>query len=82
MFCPRLMIALAPKIRKRRLTMENKEGSVEDTEIRGSHGAESASAVQQQPDEELIFHEENIDLGEDEFESQQMSRLWKIPVTS
>lgn len=51
--------------------MENKEGAVEDTEIRGSHGAESACAVQQQADEELIFHEENIDLGGDEFESEQ-----------
>uniref|UniRef100_A0ABM5GHL1 Trafficking protein particle complex subunit 12 isoform X2 n=1 Tax=Pogona vitticeps TaxID=103695 RepID=A0ABM5GHL1_9SAUR len=61
--------------RQSRLTMENKEGGIEDTEIRGSHGAESPCNVQQQADEELIFHEENIDLGGDEFESEENETL-------
>ncbi|XP_003215534.3 trafficking protein particle complex subunit 12 isoform X2 [Anolis carolinensis] len=45
-------------------TMENKENSVGDA-------VEGEGSVQQQADEELLFQEENIDLGGDEFESEE-----------
>ncbi|XP_008116791.2 trafficking protein particle complex subunit 12 isoform X1 [Anolis carolinensis] len=44
--------------------MENKENSVGDA-------VEGEGSVQQQADEELLFQEENIDLGGDEFESEE-----------
>uniref|UniRef100_A0A8D2KQA8 Trafficking protein particle complex subunit 12 n=1 Tax=Varanus komodoensis TaxID=61221 RepID=A0A8D2KQA8_VARKO len=51
--------------------MENKEGDVEGTNIIGSNAVERVCAIQKQAQEELIFHEETIDLGGDEFESGQ-----------
>ncbi|XP_062981197.1 trafficking protein particle complex subunit 12 [Elgaria multicarinata webbii] len=51
--------------------MENKEGDVEDATIRGSNAVESECAIQKQGHEELMFHEETIDLGGDEFESEE-----------
>nr|XP_060608736.1 trafficking protein particle complex subunit 12 isoform X1 [Anolis sagrei ordinatus] len=44
--------------------MENKESSIGDA-------AEGECSVQQQADEELLFQEENIDLGGDEFGSEE-----------
>ncbi|KAH0622050.1 hypothetical protein JD844_023970 [Phrynosoma platyrhinos] len=44
--------------------MENKESSVGDA-------AEGGCGIQQHANEELLFHEENIDLGGDEFESEE-----------
>ncbi|XP_054847740.1 trafficking protein particle complex subunit 12 [Eublepharis macularius] len=46
--------------------MESKERSIEDPVTRGD-----VCGVQQQAQEEFIFHEETIDLGGDEFESEE-----------
>lgn len=50
--------------------METREGSVDETKARGSNVMEGEGAVRQQAQEGLIFHEETIDLGGDEFESE------------
>ncbi|XP_028578287.2 trafficking protein particle complex subunit 12 isoform X3 [Podarcis muralis] len=57
--------------RAQRAIMENKEGDVEDAKIRGSSAAEGGCAIQLPGHEELMFHEETIDLGGDEFESEE-----------
>uniref|UniRef100_A0A8D0BGY9 Trafficking protein particle complex subunit 12 n=1 Tax=Salvator merianae TaxID=96440 RepID=A0A8D0BGY9_SALMN len=51
--------------------MENEEGNAEDSKIRGADTRESGGPIQQPPSEEFIFHEETIDLGGDEFESEE-----------
>ncbi|KAK9411276.1 trafficking protein particle complex subunit 12 [Crotalus adamanteus] len=59
----------------KRKTMEKQESNIEDTGLRNSNAVADICDIQQQASEELLFHEETIDLGGDESASEENENM-------
>ncbi|XP_039187861.1 trafficking protein particle complex subunit 12 isoform X1 [Crotalus tigris] len=55
--------------------MEKQESNIEDTGLRNSNAVADICDIQQQASEELLFHEETIDLGGDESASEENENM-------
>lgn len=55
--------------------MEKQESNIEDTGVRNSNAVADICDIQQQASEELLFHEETIDLGGDESASEENENM-------
>ncbi|XP_058033831.1 trafficking protein particle complex subunit 12 [Ahaetulla prasina] len=55
--------------------MEKQESNIEDTGVRSSNAMADICDIQQQASEELLFHEETIDLGGDESASEENENI-------
>uniref|UniRef100_A0A1W7RCS2 Trafficking protein particle complex subunit 12 n=1 Tax=Agkistrodon contortrix contortrix TaxID=8713 RepID=A0A1W7RCS2_AGKCO len=55
--------------------MEKQESNIEDTGVRNSNAVANICDIQQQASEELLFHEETIDLGGDESASEENENM-------
>ncbi|XP_026521079.1 trafficking protein particle complex subunit 12 [Notechis scutatus] len=55
--------------------MEKQESSIEDIGVRSSNAMTDICDIQQQTSEELLFHEETIDLGGDESASEENENI-------
>ncbi|KAG8124229.1 hypothetical protein E2320_019524, partial [Naja naja] len=58
-----------------RRTMEKQESNIEDIGVRSSNAMTDICDIQQQASEELLFHEETIDLGGDESASEENENI-------
>ncbi|ETE73740.1 Trafficking protein particle complex subunit 12, partial [Ophiophagus hannah] len=65
---------IGSKARDRR-TMEEQESNIEDIGVRSSNAMTDICDIQQQASEELLFHEETIDLGGDESASEENENI-------